>query len=156
MIAIIIGSKSDINYVEEGVNFLKNFEIPYELKILSAHRTPEELKEYVLELEKRDFQVIIACAGMAAHLPGVIASYSNLPVIGVPLPTSSLQGLDALLAIVQMPGGIPVATMAIGKAGVINACVYALRILSLKYPAIKEKLEKYKKEMKEKILKENR
>uniref|UniRef100_A0A7V3ZW59 N5-carboxyaminoimidazole ribonucleotide mutase n=1 Tax=candidate division WOR-3 bacterium TaxID=2052148 RepID=A0A7V3ZW59_UNCW3 len=155
MIAIIIGSKSDITYVEEGINFLKNFEIPYELKILSAHRTPEELKEYVLQLEKRDFQVIIACAGMAAHLPGVIASYSNLPVVGVPLPTSSLQGLDALLAIVQMPSGVPVATMTIGKAGVINACVYALRILSLKYPEIKEKLKKYKEEMKEKILKEN-
>lgn len=154
MIAIIIGSKSDLPMVEEGINILKDFQIPYELKILSGHRTPEELREYVINLEKRDFQVIIGIAGMAAHLPGIIASYTNLPVIGVPLPTSSLQGLDSLLSIVQMPAGVPVATMTIGKAGIINACLYALRILSLKDIKIKEKLEKYKREMKEKILKE--
>ncbi len=153
MIAIIVGSKSDLPIVEEGINILKDFQISYELKILSAHRTPEELRDYVIDLEKRDFQVIIAIAGMSAHLPGVIAAYTNLPVIGVPLPTSSLQGLDSLLSIVQMPIGVPVATMAIGKAGITNACLYALRILSLKDIKIKEKLEKYKKEMKEKVLK---
>ncbi len=152
MIAIIVGSKSDLPIVEEGISILKDFQIPYELKILSAHRTPDELREYVINLEKKNFQVIIAIAGMAAHLPGVIAAYTNLPVIGVPLPTSSLQGLDSLLSIVQMPAGVPVATMAIGKAGITNACLFALRILSLKEQTIKEKLEKYKKEMKEKIL----
>lgn len=154
MIAIIIGSKSDLPIVEEGINILKDFQIPYELKILSAHRTPEELREYVINLEKRDYQVIIAIAGMAAHLPGVVAAYTNLPVIGVPLSTSSLQGIDSLLSIVQMPAGVPVATMAIGKPGIVNACLYALRILSLRDQTIKEKLEKYKREMKEKILKE--
>ncbi|MEO0086588.1 MAG: 5-(carboxyamino)imidazole ribonucleotide mutase [candidate division WOR-3 bacterium] len=152
MIAIIVGSKSDLPIVEEGISILKDFQIPYELKILSAHRTPDELREYVINLEKKNFQVIIAIAGMAAHLPGVIAAYTNLPVIGVPLPSSSLQGLDSLLSIVQMPAGVPVATMAIGKAGITNACLYALRILSLKEQTIREKLEKYKKEMKEKIL----
>ncbi|MEO0096883.1 MAG: 5-(carboxyamino)imidazole ribonucleotide mutase [candidate division WOR-3 bacterium] len=154
MIAIIIGSKSDLPIVEEGISILKEFSIPYELKILSAHRTPDELKEYVINLEKKNYQVIIAIAGMAAHLPGVIAAHTTLPVIGVPLPTGSLQGLDSLLSIVQMPIGVPVATMAIGKTGITNACLYALRILSLIDPTIKEKLEKYKKEMKEKILKE--
>ncbi|MEO0088838.1 MAG: 5-(carboxyamino)imidazole ribonucleotide mutase [candidate division WOR-3 bacterium] len=152
MIAIIVGSKSDLPIVEEGISILKDFQIPYELKILSAHRTPDELREYVINLEKKNFQVIIAIAGMAAHLPGVIAAYTNLPVIGVPLPSSSLQGLDSLLSIVQMPAGVPVATMAIGKAGITNACLYALRILSLKEQTIRKKLEKYKKEMKEKIL----
>lgn len=153
MIAIIIGSKSDLPIVEEGINILKDFQIPYELKVLSAHRTPDELREYVINLENRNFQVVIAIAGMAAHLPGVVSAYTNLPVIGVPLASGSLQGLDALLSIVQMPAGVPVATMAIGKAGITNACLYALRILSLKDQTIKEKLEKYKKEMKEKILK---
>lgn len=146
MIAIIIGSKSDLPEMEEAEKVLKDFGVKYELQVISAHRNPEKLRAYIKEVEEKNFEVIIAAAGMAAHLPGVIASQTILPVIGVPM-KSELLGLDSLFSIAQMPRGIPVATMGIGKAGAVNAVLFAMEILSLKYPEYKEKMRKYRERM---------
>ena len=152
-VAVILGSKSDLPLVEGCIKTLKEFGIDYDLKIISAHRTPELLEEY---LKSSDADLFIAAAGYAAHLPGVIASKTLKPVIGIPLDTSPLMGgLDALLSIVQMPPGIPVATVTVGKAGGTNAAVLAVQILSLKYPQLEEKLKEYRQKMKEKIYKAN-
>lgn len=148
-VAIIMGSVSDMETMKKAAKILEKFEIPYEVKVLSAHRTPDLLLEYISRLEEREFQVIIAGAGGAAHLPGVIASKTLLPVIGVPIETKVLGGLDSLLSIVQMPGGVPVATMAIGNAK--NAGLMAARILAIKNLKIKRKLEDYVKDMAQKI-----
>jgi len=150
-VTILLGSKSDIPYVEGCVKTLKEFGIDYEVKIISAHRTPELLEEF---LKNDNGDLYIAAAGYAAHLPGVVASKTLKPVIGIPLDTSPLMGgLDALLSIVQMPPGIPVATVTVGKAGGTNAAVLAVQILSLKYPELVKKLEEYRIKMKEKIKK---
>ena len=144
-VAVLMGSASDeavMKNCEEGLNY---FGIPFEKRILSAHRHPDEVAAYVREAEKNGFELVIAGAGMAAHLPGVIASHTTLPVIGVPLEGSSLNGQDALYSIVQMPAGIPVATVAIGKAGAKNAAVLAAEILSLKYPELSQKLLDFRK-----------
>lgn len=146
MISIIIGSKSDLPQMEEAEKVLKEFGVKYELQVISAHRNPEKLRAYIKEIEEKGFEVIIAGAGMSAHLPGVIASQTLLPVIGVPM-KSELLGLDSLFSIVQMPKGIPVATMGIGKHGAINAVLFAIEILSLKYPEYKEKLKNYRERM---------
>jgi len=152
-VAVILGSKSDLPYIEGCIKTLEKFGIDYTVRIISAHRTPEMLEDF---LTSEDFDVIIAAAGYAAHLPGVIASKTLKPVIGIPLDTSPLMGgLDALLSIVQMPPGIPVATTTVGKAGGTNAAVLAAQILSLKYPELVEKLREYRQEMKEKIKKAN-
>lgn len=150
-VAIIVGSDSDLGSIEDAWKTLENLGIEYELRVASAHRTPERVRKYVESTEDRGIEVIIAGAGWAAHLPGVIAAYTTLPVIGVPVDSSALNGLDALLSIVQMPPGIPVATMAIGKGGSRNAALYAASILALKYPAIKQKIQEYRIQLSEKV-----
>jgi 5-(carboxyamino)imidazole ribonucleotide mutase len=139
-VAIVMGSSSDIDVMSTTEHYLEYFGIEYERQILSAHRTPEATAEFAGKAEQNGFSLIIAAAGMAAHLPGVIAAYTNLPVIGVPLSGSALNGVDALYSIVQMPAGVPVATMAIGKAGAANAAVFAARVLSPHHPVTREKL----------------
>ena len=139
-VAILLGSKSDEQVMQGCVEYLNRFGIPHELKISSAHRQPEETAAFVRDAEKNGFRIIIAAAGMAAHLPGVAASLTTLPVIGVPLEGSALNGVDALYSIVQMPAGIPVATVAIGSAGAKNAAVLAAEILALQDASIREKL----------------
>ncbi|MEO0116614.1 MAG: 5-(carboxyamino)imidazole ribonucleotide mutase [candidate division WOR-3 bacterium] len=146
MISIILGSRSDLPEMEEAEKLLKDFGVKYELQVISAHRNPEKLRAYIKEVEEKNFEVIIAAAGMAAHLPGVIASQTILPVIGVPM-KSELLGLDSLFSIAQMPRGIPVATMGIGKSGAVNAVLFALEILARKYPEYKEKMRNYRERM---------
>lgn len=143
-VAIIMGSSSDADVMSTTQQYLGFFGIGYECRVLSAHRTPEATVEFARTAEQNDFSLIIAAAGMAAHLPGVIAAYTNLPVIGVPLSGSALNGVDALYSIVQMPAGVPVATMAIGKAGAANAAVFAARLLALHNPDVREKLDQFK------------
>lgn len=142
--AIIMGSQSDSSIMANCENYLKYFGIEYEVHILSAHRTPEATRQFAMTAEEKGIRVIIAAAGMAAHLPGVIAAHTRLPVIGVPLAGSELNGIDALYSIVQMPAGVPVATMAIGKAGAINAAVFAAEILALHNDGLKARLAEFK------------
>jgi len=144
-VAILIGSKSDKEIMNACEEYLNYFGIEYELKILSAHRNPIECVEYVHTAESNGVKLFIAAAGMAAHLPGVVASHTTLPVIGVPLPGSELNGVDALYSIVQMPAGIPVATVAIGKAGARNSAVLAAEILAINDKHIKNKLIEFRK-----------
>ncbi len=139
-IVIIAGSRSDEPLVQEGMGILDRVGVPYEVQYLSAHRDPERLRAYVQTLEERGVQVVIAVAGLAAHLPGVMASMTRLPVLGVPVEAGPLRGLDALLSIVQMPRGVPVGTLAIGKHGMINAVLLALRILALQEPELWDRL----------------
>jgi len=148
-VAIIMGSISDNETMKKSAEVLDELGISYEMKVFSAHRTPDLLFEYVAQVEKKGFKVIIAGAGGAAHLPGVIASRTLLPVIGVPIETKALGGLDSLLSIVQMPGGIPVATMGIGNAK--NAALMAARILAINNIELRKKLENYRETMVEKI-----
>ena len=150
-VAVIMGSKSDLPVMEACTNTLKEFGIPFEVKVLSAHRTIDEVLAFCEKAEE-EFDVIIAAAGYAAHLGGVIAAKTVLPVIGVPLDASPLKGIDSLLSIVQMPGGVPVATVTIGKAGAKNAAVLAAEIMAIKYPELKEKLKEYREQMKKKVL----
>ena len=155
MIGIILGSKSDLSYVKSYLTLFEEFSVKFTFVVSSAHRTPERTKEIVKKMEEKGVKVIIAVAGAAAHLPGVIASYTTLPVIGVPIPSSDLNGLDALLAIVQMPGGIPVATTAIGKAGVKNAILFAISILALEDDKLAEKLNNFRKEQKDRVIRDS-
>lgn len=149
-VAVIMGSISDWEYMKEAVEILKKFDVDFEVRVVSAHRTPEFMMEYAKTAAERGIEVIIAGAGGAAHLPGMTASLTHLPVIGVPIPSKNLNGLDSLLSIVQMPYGVPVATVAIGNSK--NAALLALRILGIKYPEIGEKLKKFMEEMKNEIL----
>lgn len=144
-----MGSSSDWEYMEEATKVLEEFEVPYEKKVVSAHRTPDLMYEYAKTAKERGIEVIIAGAGGAAHLPGMVASITTLPVIGVPIPTKHLMGVDSLYSIVQMPKGIPVATVAIGNAH--NAALLAIRILSIKYDYLFEKLKNYQNALKEKV-----
>jgi len=150
-VAIIVGSDSDLGSIEDAWKTLEELGIEYELRVASAHRTPDRVRKYVQSAEKRGIEVIIAAAGWAAHLPGVVAAYTTLPVIGIPVDSSALKGLDALLSIVQMPPGIPVATMAIGKGGSRNAALYAASILALKYPAINKKVKDFRVQLAKKV-----
>ena len=150
-IAIIMGSQSDLETMNEAAVLLKEFGVEYDMKVLSAHRTPKEVAEYAESARKNGIKVIIAGAGGAAALAGVIAAHTTLPVVGVPIETKTLGGLDSLLSTVQMPGGIPVASMAIGKAGAKNAAIFALAILGTTDKAIENKLSDYKKSMAKKI-----
>lgn len=150
-IAIIMGSQSDLETMSEAVNLLKEFGAGYEVRVLSAHRTPEEVAKFAKDARKNGIKVIIAGAGGAAALAGVIAAHTTLPVIGVPIETSSLNGLDSLLSTVQMPGGVPVASMAIGRAGAKNAGLFALEILGASDSDIEKKLEAYKKSLAKKV-----
>jgi len=142
-----MGSKSDQLIMSKGIEILKKLKIPYEMEICSAHRNPEKTENLAKSAEEKGIKVIIAGAGMAAHLPGVIASYTNLPVIGVPLNASTLSGLDSLFSIVQMPSGVPVATVSIGEAGAKNAAILAIQILALSDDKLKKRLERFKKEL---------
>lgn len=152
VVSIIMGSTSDLKIMEKAARILDEMEIPFDLQALSAHRTPEEVAQFATTAKERGVKVIIAGAGMAAHLPGVIASMTTIPVIGVPI-NASLDGLDALLAIVQMPPGIPVATVGINNA--TNAALLATQILSFTDEKINQKVENYKSNLKQKITKAN-
>ena len=152
LVGILMGSKSDWPLMEQAAITLKALQIPCEAKVLSAHRTPDALFAYIESAPARGLEIIIAGAGGAAHLPGVIAAKTLLPVIGVPIPTATLNGLDSLLSIVQMPGGIPVATMALGKAGAINAALYAAAILGVKDPVYRNRLQEFRAQQAQTIL----
>jgi 5-(carboxyamino)imidazole ribonucleotide mutase len=143
LVSVVMGSDSDLGILEESVKVLKDFQIPHEVVLTSAHRSPERTSAFAKKAAQRGVRVIIVGAGAAAHLAGVIASQTPLPVIGVPIDATALQGLDALLATVQMPGGVPVAAMAIGKAGAKNAALMAIRILALTDNDIRKKLNAY-------------
>ena len=145
-----MGSSSDFGIMEGCVAILEELGIPHEVKVLSAHRTPEQTREYATSAAERGIEVIIAGAGWAAHLAGVIAAHTTLPVIGIPIDSSPLSGFDALLSTVQMPPGIPVATVSVGKGGAKNAAVLASQILGIKYPDIAAKAKTYRKELTEK------
>ena len=154
-VAIIMGSKSDWDIMSHSANILTQFNIAHESKVISAHRTPALLDEYCSESQQKGVKIFITGAGLAAALPGVVAAKTTLPVIGVPLEASSLDGMDALLSIVQMPPGIPVGTMTIGKAGAINAALYAAAILGLQDENIREKIQSYRDEQAQKIIDTN-
>jgi len=145
LVGIVMGSKSDSSSMQPALDALNQLGIEYEVSIISAHRTPEKAREYGQKARERGIEVIIAAAGMAAHLPGVLASWTIIPVIGVPLSSGDLKGVDALLSIVQMPGGIPVACVGIG--GAKNAAYLAAEILGLKHDKIRKNYEKYRKEL---------
>lgn len=155
-IALIMGSSSDQNIVKETISQLKYFELDYEVLISSAHRTPEETSTWSRSAKDRGVEVIICYAGAAAHLAGVVASKTNLPIIAVPIAATSLNGLDALLSTVQMPGGIPVASMAIGIAGAKNAAIFAAQILAIHDSNLYDKLENFRADMREKIAIDNK
>src|SRR3989304_9977652 len=147
LVGILMGSDSDLPVMEEAAKILKDFGIPYEMTISSAHRTPKRTSEYAQSAEGRGIKVIIAGAGSAAHLAGFIAAETTLPVIGVPIDSSPLKGLDSLLATVQMPAGVPVASMAIGKAGAKNAGIFAVEILATADASLRDALKRQRKEM---------
>ncbi len=154
LVSIIMGSKSDWDTIRRAGDTLAQFDVPHECRVLSAHRTPAELVEYLKDAEARGCEVFIGAAGGAAHLPGVIAAQTLRPVLGVPM-QSTLQGLDSLLAIVQMPAGIPVGTFAIGEAGAINAALMAIAILAGSRPELRDKLQQYRRQQAEKTMTEH-
>ena len=149
LVGIVIGSKNDEPLIQPTLDILQQLNINYELAVLSAHRNPDKVREYASKAKKEGVEVIIAAAGAAAHLPGVLASWTTLPVIGVPLPTSELKGVDSLYSIVQMPAGVPVACVGIGTSGAKNAALLAAQILGVKYKEIKDAYEKYKQKLAE-------
>jgi 5-(carboxyamino)imidazole ribonucleotide mutase len=151
---IIMGSKSDWETMRHAAEILTRFEVPHETRIVSAHRTPAWMVEYASSAEARGLRVIIAGAGGAAHLPGMVAANTLLPVLGVPVESAALKGLDSLLSIVQMPGGIPVGTLAIGRAGATNAALLAVSILALHDPALQQKLRTFREEQANKVRQE--
>jgi 5-(carboxyamino)imidazole ribonucleotide mutase len=150
LVGIIMGSDSDLPVMKEAAQVLKELNVAYEISVLSAHRTPEQTIQYAKSAEERGLEVIIAGAGGAAHLPGIVAALTPLPVIGVPIQSASLQGLDSLLSIVQMPAGVPVATMAINNAK--NAGILAAQILGVKAPDIRDRVKNYKKRLEQIVL----
>ena len=152
LVGVIMGSTSDWETMEHAAKTLEELDVPFETRVVSAHRTPDLLFEYAAAAEGRGIEVIIAGAGGAAHLPGMTASKTVLPVLGVPVESKALKGLDSLLSIAQMPGGIPVGTLAIGKAGAINAALLAAAILGVKHKEIREALRKFRKTQTEKVL----
>jgi 5-(carboxyamino)imidazole ribonucleotide mutase len=151
-VAVVMGSKSDWETMRHAADLLREFEIPFETRIVSAHRTPEMLANFAKSAESRGLQVIIAGAGGAAHLPGMLAAHTHLPVLGVPVRSRALQGVDSLLSIVQMPAGVPVLTLAIGEPGAKNAAVAAASILALKDKAIRQKLVDFRRNQTEQVL----
>jgi phosphoribosylaminoimidazole carboxylase PurE protein len=151
-VGILMGSKSDQVVMRAASEILTDFGISWEMKVLSAHRTPEETRLYAESAEERGIDILIAGAGFAAHLGGVLAAHTTLPILGVPLDPSALKGLDALYATVQMPGGIPVATFTIGKAGAKNAALFAVQILSVAQPELRTKLKEYREKMRQDVL----
>jgi len=153
-VAIVMGSDSDFPIVEKGYNILKDFGVEVDVRVISAHRTPDVAIDFAKNAEKNGYELIIGAAGKAAHLPGVLAGCTPLPVIGIPIKSSELDGMDALLAIVQMPPGVPVATVAINGAD--NAALLAIQILSVKYDELRIKFKEYKEQMAEKVLEKDR
>ena len=147
LVGVIMGSKSDADTMQATLDVLTQLGIDHEVNVISAHRTPEKAKEYAQSAREKGIEVIIAAAGMAAHLPGVLASWTTLPVIGIPMSSGELKGIDALYSIVQMPGGIPVACMAIGSAGAKNAAFLAAEILGLKHDKIRQAYDRYRSEL---------
>jgi len=154
LVGVVMGSKSDWEVMKSAAETLSRFAVPHECRVLSAHRTPEALVQYIREAEARGVLVWIAAAGGAAHLAGVVAAHTVLPVLGVPMQTATLGGLDSLLSMVQMPAGIPVGTLAIGKAGATNAALLAVAILATGRPELRKKLQEYRTEQARKILSE--
>jgi 5-(carboxyamino)imidazole ribonucleotide mutase len=152
IVGIIMGSRSDWETMQNAADTLDKLGIPSEVKVVSAHRTPDLLFEYAKSAQGRGLEVIIAGAGGAAHLPGMCAAMTSLPVLGVPVESKALKGIDSLLSIVQMPGGVPVGTLAIGRAGAINAALLAASILANKYPAVRDALERYRAEQTHSVL----
>ncbi len=155
LVAVIMGSKSDWDVMRHASETLSSFGVPHECRVLSAHRTPAATVEYVTQTEPRGIQVVIAAAGGAAHLAGVAAAHTLVPVLGVPMESASLQGMDSLLATVQMPAGIPVGTLAIGKAGAVNAALLSVAILANSRPELRERLRKYREEQARSVLSVN-
>ncbi len=143
-VGVIMGSRSDLRIMSHAVHILTELDIPHEVRVVSAHRTPDWMFEYAAGAESRGLEVIIAAAGGAAHLPGMIAAKSMLPVLGVPIPATALNGVDALLAIVQMPRGVPVGTLAIGEPGAANAALLAAAIVSARHPDVRERLRAWR------------
>src|SRR6202171_3484529 len=154
LVAVIMGSKSDWETMRQADELLAQFEIPHECRVLSAHRTPAETAEYVSQAEGRGIEVIVAAAGGAAHLAGVCAAHTILPVLGVPMESAALKGMDSLLSTVQMPAGIPVGTLAIGPAGARNAALLAIAILANSRPKLRELLRQFRAEQSAKVLRE--
>jgi len=152
LVGIIMGSKSDWSTLEHTEQTLISLGVPCEVEVVSAHRTPDKLYHYAEQAEERGIQVIIAGAGGAAHLPGMVAAKTSLPILGVPVKSSTLNGVDSLLSIVQMPAGIPVGTLAIGKAGAINAALMAASILANQYPEIKAALKQWRQQQTDRVL----
>ena len=152
LVGVVMGSQSDWDTMQKAVEMLQRFEVAHEVRVVSAHRTPELLTEYARTAVERGLKVIIAGAGGAAHLPGMLAAQTRLPVLGVPVQSRALQGLDSLLSIVQMPAGIPVATLAIGQAGATNAALLAVSILALEYPPLASRLETFRQEQTRQVL----
>lgn len=152
LVGVIMGSKSDWETLRHAAETLETLGIPYEVRVVSAHRTPDLMAEYAKTAKERGLMVIIAGAGGAAHLPGMTAAHTPLPVLGVPVESKALKGLDSLLSIVQMPAGIPVGTLAIGKAGAVNAALLAASIVGLSHPEVMERLEAYRKAQTEAVL----
>lgn len=148
-VAVVMGSQSDMIYMQQAAEVLQSLGLEAEVVVMSAHRNPERVREFATSARERGVEVVIAGAGGAAHLPGVLASWTTLPVIGVPLPTTDLKGLDALLAIVQMPAGVPVATVAVGNAGARNAAYLAAQVLGLKYPQVAAAYEEHRRRLRE-------
>jgi 5-(carboxyamino)imidazole ribonucleotide mutase len=151
-VGVVMGSKSDYEVLAPAIEILKHFAIPYEARVVSAHRTPDWLFEYAEEAESRGLQVIIAGAGGAAHLPGMLAAKTLVPVLGVPVPATMLNGIDSLLSIVQMPKGVPVGTLAIGKPGAANAALFAAEILALNDPDLRNRLRAWRAERSSEVL----
>lgn len=154
LVVVLMGSKSDWDVMRQADEVLTNFAVPHECRVLSAHRTPAETAEYISQAEERGVEVVIAAAGGAAHLAGVCAAHTVLPVLGVPMESASLKGLDSLLSTVQMPAGIPVGTLAIGPAGARNAALLAVAILGGSRPELRNKLRQFRDQQKQKILQE--
>ncbi len=152
LVGIIMGSKSDWETLSHADEMLTRFDVPHECRVVSAHRTPDWMREYAVSAEGRGIEIIIAGAGGAAHLPGMVAAHTTLPVLGVPVQSHALQGLDSLLSIVQMPGGVPVATLAIGKAGATNAALLAVSILALARPELRTRLAEFRREQQQRVL----
>ena len=151
---VIMGSKSDWETMQHAAQTIQQFNVAYEARVVSAHRTPDWMVDYASQAEQRGLEVIIAGAGGAAHLPGMVAGHTLVPVIGVPIQSRALNGLDSLLSIVQMPAGVPVATMAIGRAGAVNAALFAVAILANTRPALREALRQFRQERAQQVMQE--
>jgi 5-(carboxyamino)imidazole ribonucleotide mutase len=151
-VGVIMGSSSDLKYMQAAIDLLRELEVPHEAKIVSAHRTPDLMFEYASSAEERGLEVIIAAAGGAAHLPGMVAAKTTVPVLGVPIPATALDGLDSLLSIVQMPKGVPVGTLAIGEPGAINAALLATAIVSTARPDVRQRLRAWRQKRTDDVL----